>query len=177
VEAWQTGNRPAHLDQCELCLDRTVELTRWLDEVRHIAVAEADAAFPPERLAAQQAQILRRLEQLDRPARLIAFPNARPAQHDVAAGTHWHRWVVAAAAAGLIVGVLTDHVTMRLADHAQQAAALRRQAAATDASRASDDDLFSVDFAARPRFEALGPIDDMTPRASQVEPIKVSSNR
>ena len=63
VEAWQTGNRPAHLDQCELCLDRTVELTRWLDEVRHIAVAEADAAFPPERLAAQQAQILRRLEQ------------------------------------------------------------------------------------------------------------------
>ena len=41
---------------------------------RDDALAEADDVFPAERLAAQQAQILRRLEALERPARVIAFP-------------------------------------------------------------------------------------------------------
>ncbi len=38
------------------------------------AAAEVDELFPPERLAAQHAQIFRRLEAAERPARVIAFP-------------------------------------------------------------------------------------------------------
>ena len=33
VEAVMTGERPAHLDRCDLCADRAVELGRWLDDV------------------------------------------------------------------------------------------------------------------------------------------------
>ena len=38
---------------------------------------EADEGFPAERLAAQHAQIFRRLEAAERPARVIAFPGSR----------------------------------------------------------------------------------------------------
>jgi hypothetical protein len=73
AEVYLAGERPLHLDRCHFCAERAVELSRWLDEVRAVGLDEADAAFPPERLAAQQAQILRRLEQVDRPARVISF--------------------------------------------------------------------------------------------------------
>ena len=63
------------------------ELARWMDDVQTDAAELADAVFTPERLAAQQEQILRRLEQLDHPARVIAFPAAsRPEPHGAAAG-------------------------------------------------------------------------------------------
>ncbi len=67
----------------------------------------ADAVFPPEQLAAQQAQILRRLEQLDEPARVISFPRFGRRVHDSGAGGRRVAvsWVAVAAAAGLVVGV------------------------------------------------------------------------
>ena len=45
------------------------------------AIDEADEVFPAERLGAQQAQIVRRLEALERPARVIAFPRSAHAGH------------------------------------------------------------------------------------------------
>lgn len=93
----------AHLRDCSECRTRYAEFTGWLDGLRADATAEADDAFPPERLAAQQAQILRRLEMVGRPARVIAFPRfAGPIS------TQHHgrqRWIAAAAAAGLVVGI------------------------------------------------------------------------
>src|SRR5262245_42920811 len=84
-EVWMTGTRPAHLDRCDLCADRAVEWSRWLEDVRTTAIEAADAAFPPDRLAVQQAQILRKLEQLDQPSRVIAFPGqTRPLSWDAA---------------------------------------------------------------------------------------------
>jgi hypothetical protein len=114
VEAVMTGERPMHLDRCDICTERAVELNRWLDQVRTMGVEVADASFPAERLAAQQAQILRRLEQLDQPARVIAFPSQtklerEPGAHRVAAG-----WLAVAAAAGLVLGVVGGQVTARL---------------------------------------------------------------
>jgi hypothetical protein len=92
-----------HLAACAQCRSRYAAFTSWLDRIHDDALGEAEDAFPPERLAAQQAQVMRRLEALERPARVIAFPRfSRPVT-----STHGHaqRWVAAAAAAGLVIGL------------------------------------------------------------------------
>ncbi len=92
-----------HVLECAACRTRLASLSSWLDGVRNDARQQADDAFPRERLAAQQAQILRRLEAMERPARVLVFPRfAR------AIGAHHvgrQRWIAAAAAAGLFVGI------------------------------------------------------------------------
>ena len=169
IDAWQQGQHSAHLDRCDICVSRLVALTRCLDDVRQVAVDEADAAFPPERLAAQQAQILRRLEHLDRPARLLAFPAAsRGARADGEVRRHfWPGWVVGAAAAGLFLGVLGDRLvtTQMLTDAARRAAVMQT---ASNQQAADDDAVLTQDAAfAEPNLETLGAISAMTPRVSQ----------
>jgi hypothetical protein len=92
-----------HLLECADCRARYGELSAWLESMRAEAVDEADAAFPAERLAAQQAHILRRLEAAERPARVIAFPKfAQPLSQRSSLTS---RWITVAAAAGLVIGV------------------------------------------------------------------------
>ena len=92
-----------HLQACDECRGRYDEFCLWLESLRVAGLAEADAAFPAERLAAQQAQIFRRLEAAERPARVIAFPRfTKPMS---AGPSIAHRWVTAAAVAGLVIGV------------------------------------------------------------------------
>ena len=50
-----------------------------MDDLSVEADAESDAVFTPERLRAQQQQILRRIEHVGRPARVISFPSHVPA--------------------------------------------------------------------------------------------------
>ena len=100
----------AHLASCEACAERRAAIERLLQEVADAATAEADAAFPAERLAAQHARILQRIEQDGRPARVITFPAAstsdtRPLRTRPAA-----RWIAGAAAAGLAIGLLAGHL-------------------------------------------------------------------
>ncbi len=92
-----------HLERCAVCRNRFGELAGWLDTMRLDAVAEADEHFSAERLAAQNAQIFRRLEAAERPARVIAFPTFTAPL--TSRSSHASRWIAAAAAAGLIVGV------------------------------------------------------------------------
>jgi hypothetical protein len=93
----------AHLAACAHCRARYSAFTAWLDRVRDDAEAEADEAFPAERLAMQQAQVLRRLEALERPARVLTFPRFnRPV---TSTQGNAQRWVAAAAAAGLVIGL------------------------------------------------------------------------
>lgn len=93
----------SHLRTCAECRARYAAFGEWLETMRADAFAEADQAFNTERLATQQAQIARRLEGLDNPAKVLTFPRfARPIA--VQPGGR-QRWVAAAAAAGLIVGV------------------------------------------------------------------------
>jgi len=92
-----------HLENCAACRTRFAELSSWLENIRIDARSEAHESFPAERLAAQQALIFRRLEAAERPARVIAFP--RFAQPLTSRTSHASRWIAAAAAAGLIVGV------------------------------------------------------------------------
>src|SRR4051794_41506915 len=81
---------------------------------------EADELLTPERLGVQQAQIARRLESLDRPARVIAFPKA--ARAVISGHSHVRRWVTVAAAASLIAGFgLGQAMPLRSAIRRQQA--------------------------------------------------------
>ena len=92
-----------HLEACGSCRARFESFSNWLEDLRLDATAEAATMFPRERLAMQHAQIFRRLEAAERPARVIAFPKF--SQPLTARSSHASRWVAAAAAAGLIVGV------------------------------------------------------------------------
>jgi len=92
-----------HLENCATCRGRFADLSTWLEVARIDARAEADENFSPERLASQQTLIFRRLEAAERPARVIAFP--RFTQPLTSRTSNASRWIAAAAAAGLIVGV------------------------------------------------------------------------
>jgi hypothetical protein len=111
AEALLTGDRPGHLDRCDLCADRALELGRWLDDVQRLGVDMADARFAPEQLKVQHDQILRRLDQLDQKPRVIAFPGqarpdfALPDTRRVAPA-----WLGVAAAAGLVLGIIGGQV-------------------------------------------------------------------
>ncbi|MEZ5318490.1 MAG: hypothetical protein R2752_13905 [Vicinamibacterales bacterium] len=170
TDALMTGERPAHLDACDLCSDRAVELSRWLDDVRALGIDAADRVFPPEMLHAQQAQIMRRLEQIEQPvARVIAFPAAQPIQPPIMGRRVAPAWLGVAAAAGLILGVIGGQVTARLGAPASAPAA----AAATVPDRdpavrptgyaISPDDLLRSDLS-EPLASPLDTLDQATPR-------------
>lgn len=169
-----TGGGHPHLDACADCRARVAEFEGWLLGVGDTLRAEADEAFPAERLAAQQAQIARRLETLERPPRVIAFPKA--ARAVISGNSHVRRWVTVAAAAGLIAGVgLGQVVPRRTAIHQQQApaatspfnapdAAPRAQALPPVSTSLNDEELLSDAFA-NPKVKNLSALDDMTPHA------------
>jgi anti-sigma factor RsiW len=95
-----------HLADCPSCGTRYAELTTFMDTLRRDGDAEADAIFTPERLRIQQQQIARRLAHAGRPARVLSFPG-RIVRRTIDASTSRSapRWIAAAAAAGLFIGV------------------------------------------------------------------------
>jgi len=167
VEAVMNGQRPPHFERCDICAERAVELGRWLDSVRTTGIEAGDAMFPAERLTAQQAQIFRRLEQLESPARVIAFPGQAKLGrengiHRVAAG-----WLGVAAAAGLILGVIGGQVSARMGMRAAQVpppSTAQSEPAETAANMPNGVSL--LDDFDRVGYTSLGPIDDVTPRIS-----------
>jgi hypothetical protein len=97
-----------HLSDCAECGTRYADLRRFMDGLRTEADTELDEIFPPERLRSQQQQIARRIEQLGQQARVISFPGLRPSEKGQPAGSSSHaapRWIGAAAAAGLVIGI------------------------------------------------------------------------
>jgi hypothetical protein len=77
-----------------------------MDALSREGKAEADAVFTADRLRAQHQQIARRLEHVGRPARVISFPGQLVRRTITASTSHAApRWVAAAAAAGLFVGI------------------------------------------------------------------------
>lgn len=69
-----------HLADCALCAARFRSLERTLEDAYADVRSTADAAFPPDRLAAQRRSILSRLGRREQ-SRVLAFPErtARPA--------------------------------------------------------------------------------------------------
>jgi hypothetical protein len=171
---WTSQETHPHLDACAGCRARFAEFDGWLLGVGETLRAEADDAFSPERLAVQQAQIARRLETLERPARVIAFPKA--ARAVIGGHSHVRRWVTVAAAAGLIAGIgLGQVMPLRTVLQNQQAAvpnahfnapktAVIAQELTPVSPSENDDELLSEAFTT-PKVKNLSALDDMTPHA------------
>jgi hypothetical protein len=178
VDALLTGERPAHLDRCDICAERAVDLGRWLDDVRVTGIEVADAAFSSERLALQQTQILRRLEQLDQPARVIAFPSqARHMQREPGDRRVAPAWVGVAAAAGLVLGVVGGQMSARLGSPAAPVIPVQVSTQADDPSapaaiRLSQPDLdLDVEGLGIPAFDA---VDGITPKFTTIALTRVN---
>jgi hypothetical protein len=168
-----------HLGVCTACRTRFASFSEWLDDVRVDAAAQADEVFPADRLAAQYAQIFRRIEAGERPARVIAFPKFSTPL--TSRSSHASRWIAAAAAAGLIVGVgVGQMMDLR---HLGQAGAARIEArlstpggpavlppTAASITTTSGDEAFLSDLDAslsRPSVPELRAIDEFTPRVGE----------
>jgi len=175
-----------HLADCESCGSRYVELSTFLNDVRTEADAETDGIFTSDRLRHQQEHILRRLEHASRSARVISFPGQSPHEIAGAAGQIGPRWLAAAAAAGLFVGVavggtivqpgLRSAPPMRVANTpsaARQAPspAVLVNTPASVATDSIDDDAFlmQLEFALeRPHTQELQPFDALTPHVREI---------
>jgi hypothetical protein len=182
VDSGQTASHH-HLAECAECRDRYDAFVSWLDRIHDDARDEADEAFPPERLAVQQAQVLRRLEAIERPARVIVFPKfARPV---TSTQGHAQRWVAGAAAAGLLIGLaagqfvdIRDAFTPRRtapSQATQTARVLAQTPVVTtvtqaDPSSVSDEQIFFGDGVQGLRLSSLSSMDDITPRAPDERP-------
>jgi hypothetical protein len=95
-----------HLADCARCAARYDELAQFMDTLRTEADAELDDIYPADHLRSQQQQIAHRIEHYGRSARVLNFPAHRGTRQMPAPGLRRApRWVAAAAAAGLFVGV------------------------------------------------------------------------
>ncbi len=166
-----------HFGACPECDHRRAQVAHLLDETAQASTEDAEAAFPAERLARQQRQILERIEQVAGPARVIAFP-AAPAPGTPATTTHWtSRWVAAAAVAGLLVGVVAGRAGRDVLSVDTQASATRpenrqnpvpgiRPVAASTPLSPDDQFLVEIENALESGHgSSLQALDALTPRA------------
>jgi len=175
-----------HMSACRECNVRYDELLAFMSALRSDADAEADEQFPAERLLIQQQQILRRLEHVSRSARVITFPGRDPSGASRAAVRLTPRWVAAAAAAGLFIGVGLGgyfgperlHRSSSRAQIAVGAARQPRSAPSTTVrgagapAEAPDDDAFlgELELAlARHHSRELRSFDAMTPHVRDID--------
>lgn len=181
-----------HFAECPRCAARYRELASFMDGLSAEAASETDQVFTAERLQLQQQQIARRLDLLGHAARVITFPS-RLAADTAQAGRMASvavriapRWLAAAAAAGLFVGMvvgsLYDLGVRPMPRVPSPVAALRPPAQppvsmAPPASLArpvnvsSDDEAFlsQIELAlGGPRTRELQPFDAMTPRVQEI---------
>ncbi|MEO5895725.1 MAG: hypothetical protein ABIS06_08490 [Vicinamibacterales bacterium] len=174
LESGETDNDP-HLLQCAECRVRYGAFVSWMNDIRAEALSEAEEAFPAERLVAQQAQILRRIEAAERPARVIAFPNATSSVASPRSSVG--RWVAAALAAGLIAGVgigrmmnMRDFGAPQRFPSTVTVAAPRlepRPAVVPASAMVSEETLLAdLEAASTPRYDTLRAFDAFTPHAA-----------
>jgi hypothetical protein len=167
-----------HLQACAECRVRFAAFSAWMQDLRVDAIAEADEAFPAERLLAQQAQILRRLEAAERPARVIAFPHG-PAAAETRRPHSVRQWVAAGVAAGVIIGVglgqLMDlrHLgapdtlpSNRIVVNQPRPDAQPGPVVPASASISEEALLADLEAAATPRYDTLRVYDEYTPHAA-----------
>jgi hypothetical protein len=170
-----------HLADCAQCGARYADLRRFMNGLRSDADAELDEVFPTEMFRVQQNHILRRLEHMTHPARVISFPGHPPGQPAVPpAARVAPRWLGAAAAAGLFVGLVAGtlfysseptNTTAAVAQTGSVSAVDQALAAApatvdqgTDLNELNEQFLSELEIALeRPHTPELIAIDDLTP--------------
>ena len=99
-----------HLADCPPCAERYKELAAFMDELQTGGTKDADDIFTPDRLRAQHHAVMQRLAHVGHAARVIRFPGRRSVElvrRTMTSSTSHgsSRWVAAAAAAGLFIGV------------------------------------------------------------------------
>lgn len=161
-----------HLESCASCRTRHDAVARMLDEARRTAELDAEDAFPLERLAQQRDRILARVDDLCRAGKVLTFPHTHVRSVPTQA-SHRSRWVAAAAAAGLVVGLLGGHLTR---DFSSRPGLQARRVVPTGVTLRparplpSDDELLGQVEVAFERTgpSALRPLDALTPVAWDV---------
>ena len=157
----------AHLASCARCRRERDRVALLLADARAGADAAVDAAFGPADLERQRQAVLQRIARNGGAARVLRFPHG-PEAHPVATPRADTRWLVAAAAAGLLLGVAAGQLP-HLVNAARTTPVVARAVAPDAPSPAADwrldDSLLSeVDAAlasvTRPELEAL---DALTP--------------
>ena len=163
-----------HLATCTACSDRRGQLASSLAEVSDVATADADAVFDSDRLARQRARILLRLEQEGKAGRVIAFPAAPPERPSMRPRPAM-RWIAAAATAGLLIGVVADHLAHVLPmgrSGAPVQVAYTQQPAMMQvvSTTLSEEELLGLLEVALENTggSSLQPLDDLTPRVWEV---------
>jgi len=175
VDVWTTGLRPAHLDSCDQCATRAIALSRWLEDVQAIGRADADVVFSEERLSTQRESVMNRLAQLDRRSKVISFPAAAPPAREMASGRRGSPgWLLAAAAAGLMIGVVSMELSHMIPFGGSQTPTVANAPAPSAGSAVDEAGLLDGVFD-RPSFGALNALDEMTPRVADV--VLVSTDR
>jgi len=173
-----------HLEACAGCRARLSDLARFMDGLRTDAETESDAIFTPEELRAQQQHILRRIEHLGQPARVLSFPARLVRRHLTRVGARIApRWAAAAAAAGLVIGVgvgilVNFNAPYRAEGPAPSVMAVARPSraeapiiAVSGPGTAADDDAFLSEIEAvlrGPHNQELLLFDALTPRESEI---------
>ncbi|MFN2447711.1 MAG: hypothetical protein ABR606_19265 [Vicinamibacterales bacterium] len=169
-----------HTAKCLACGDELARLTTELGTLRLEAAREADAHFDDVTLDMQRSRILDRLAHLGQSARVLRFPGAA-ANRSAQTGAVSRRWISAAAAAGLLIGIVTGQLLHVMpADRARHAAAASTVEQVTAravtpavvqaaAMTVSDEDLLGeIDVAVqRRRATELLALDALTPTVSE----------
>jgi len=175
-----------HIADCSTCGARYADLVQFMDSLGVEAAAESDAVFTPERLRVQQQQVARRIAQLGRPARVLSFPGQFVRRTMTSStGRAAPRWIAAAAAAGLFVGIAVgasyeweSHNRVATQTLARDLGTSRLTPIATRGSGPIDvatDDAFLSDLEAaleRPRTRELVAFDAFTPHVREVRDLK-----
>jgi hypothetical protein len=180
IELCVPGSAPAsdegaHLALCSTCEARRVSIVEILEELDTAAAANADAAFPQDRLERQQARILQRVDQDGRPGRLITFPANQP-QAILLRSRPRLRWAAAASAAAFVFGLVAGHLAhdLSLGPEPQSASIVSTGASpaplrAVPTTFSEDEFLGQIELAAHQSGPvALRALDAMTPRAWEV---------
>jgi hypothetical protein len=174
-----------HLTDCDECGARYADLTSFMETLSMEASAEADVVFSPDRLRAQRLHISRRIEHLGHPARVITFPGRATSHHfGPSIPRPARRWIAAAAAAGLFVGVGTGlfldregrasfrHTSVATARQAILTAPVEGGLIALERPEPFESDeafLSELELAGeRPRIRELTAVDALTPHVREV---------
>ena len=165
-----------HLADCSACQSRYTELVQLMDGVRQSADDATAAIFTEERLHTQRGQIARRLEQLGQAARILNFPGrVETADEGQARRLVANRWLLASAAAGLLVGIgLTSLYDLEFHQRANLNASTTTSApaqATTPAATPIDDNMLLMrvdDAIERPRTRALDAFQTLTPTYPEI---------
>ena len=168
-----------HLADCPECHARYLDVATFFEEIASTGAAEADELFTADALQLQHDAVMRKLELAGRPARVISFPGRVPAAAAHSSNTMAPRWLVAAAVAGLVVGVGLGGTLLpsREAQPRQAQTATARIApqpvrvAAPAPEPTIDDDrfLFDLEIALqRPHTRELLSFDNLTPHVREI---------